>query len=160
MAMHSLGLLNGQIGRIGTPGRSCRHSRQPADRGPGGFSRSLETAGVRELAKGTIAGNPAPGIHHRAESTTVAPRSRQRKNRISYSFAPSKCGRAGTISIGLIRVGRAGWVLMDAKILLMFALLAPILILAAGVLAHRESARDDIEDATRKSTERSGLHVL
>jgi len=49
---------------------------------------------------------------------------------------------------------------MDAKILLMFALLAPILILAAGILAHRESAGDDVEDATRKPAERSGLPVL
>ena len=46
--------------------------------------------------------------------------------------------------LGNTRGGRA---LMDPKILFMFALLAPILILAAGIFASRKTSGDDVGNA-------------
>jgi hypothetical protein len=60
----------------------------------------------------------------------------------SYAASPHRnWPGCGTITICPIRAGMGS---MEAKIFLMFALLAPVLMLAAGIFAHRQNTRAEM----------------
>jgi len=78
---------------------------------------------------------------------TVAPLSRPTENRIDACFVSLAFGQAvAELRPCRIRLcSLIGGGSMDAKVLLMFALLAPVLMLAAGIFAGRKSDKPGLQ---------------